>query len=354
LNGIILWCRRLLVLLAMLLVLVSILPLVQSNEWWIRVWDYPRPQLLVACVITLALHFWLLPGIRHWSFIILIALLTATAFHAWRIMVYTPVWPTEMASADTTDSDSCATVMIANVLMENRESQDLLTLISEKDPDILFIVENDSWWSRELHPVTSSYQYSIDQPQDDTYGLLFMTRLVAEDVQLRQLTDPSIPSVRASLELASGQGFNFFGLHPKPPRFGQDTTLRDHELMVVADEVRSEDGPSIVGGDLNDVAWSHTTRLFKRVSRMLDPRQGRGLFPSYNAKHSWMRWPLDHLFATDDFEISQLSLLRYIGSDHFPVFAEFCIRDGVANNNRSQDQMRGDDREEMHKALESK
>jgi len=353
LNRIKFWCSRLLLLLAVLLVLVSILPFVETNEWWIRVWDYPRPQLLVACVITLALHCWLLPGTRHWSFIISVALIMATTFHAWRIIVYTPVWPTEMAITDMTNSDSCVTVMIANVLMENRESQDLLRLISEKDPDILFIVENDSWWSRELHPVTSGYEYSIDQPQENTYGLLFMTRLVAQDVQLRQLTDPSIPSIRASLRLASGQVFNFFGLHPKPPRLGQDTTLRDHELMVVADEVRGENRPSIVGGDLNDVAWSHTTRLFKRVSRMLDPRQGRGLFSSYNAKHSWLRWPLDHLFATDDFELSQLAVLPYFGSDHFPVFAEFCFRDGVANDNRSQDQMHGDDRGEMRDTLES-
>jgi hypothetical protein len=39
------------------LVLVTLLPLVRSNEWWIRIWDFPRFQIagLAACVLTAAL-----------------------------------------------------------------------------------------------------------------------------------------------------------------------------------------------------------------------------------------------------------------------------------------------------------
>ena len=175
------------------------------------------------------------------------ALVLAGAFQLFRIGPYTPMWPVEMARAEPSGDGACATIMIANVLMENRESQPLRDLIGKEQPDVLFIVENDHWWSRELQPLAADYGTVIDQPQDDTYGLLFMTRLPSADVRLRHLTNSTIPSVRASLSLPGGENFSFFGLHPLPPRLGQETDVRDHELTVVAQEVRRQEGPATSG-----------------------------------------------------------------------------------------------------------
>ena len=95
-------------------------------------------------------------------------------------------------------------------------------------------------------------------------------------------------------------------------------------------QLRAHTDLAVVMGDLNDVAWSRTSDLFRRAGGMLDPRVGRGFYPTFNANYPLLRWPLDHLFVSPHFKVMQLDLLPDIGSDHLPIFFRLCLTEDGA------------------------
>lgn len=100
---------------------------------------------------------------------------------------------------------------------------------------------------------------------------------------------------------------------------GSDTYERDTELLIIAKRIRESRNPTIVAGDLNDVGWSVTSKLFRKYSGLVDPREGRGLFNTYNVSVPLLRYPLDHIFHSREFGLLSLKKLEDIGSDHYPL-----------------------------------
>ncbi|MGB1451000.1 MAG: endonuclease/exonuclease/phosphatase family protein, partial [Marinirhabdus sp.] len=106
------------------------------------------------------------------------------------------------------------------------------------------------------------------------------------------------------------------------PTENETSKERDAELMIVGKKIRQKNMPAVVCGDMNDVVWSRIARLFKKMTGMVDPRTGRGFFPTYHAGHWFMRFPLDHLFHTKDLYVGKMKRTKNFGSDHFAMYYE--------------------------------
>ena len=132
----------------------------------------------------------------------------------------------------------------------------------KKIPDIILLAETDEFWKSKMEPLHTTYPYKVLVPQSNTYGMCLYSKLPLSSSEVRFLIEPDIPSIRTNVTLKSGQQIKLYCIHPEPPDHKKSTTDRDAELVVVAKEIEKMTEPVIVAGDLNDVAWSSTTRLF--------------------------------------------------------------------------------------------
>jgi len=310
--------------LVVVIVCATLLPLSRHTAWWVRDLDFPRLQIaFVACAVLVA-EAVLLDMDEPVSAFLVILTAACLVYQGWWILPYTRPFANEVKLAVGGAPGERIRILTANVLTPNRQSDVLIALIRAHRPHVFVTLETDQWWQDRLDVLAPAYPYSMKCPLDNLYGMHVYSNLPLEDGKIQFLVEDDIPSMHAMVVLDSGRKVRMHFLHPAPPSPTEhdESTERDAELLVVAKSVAGLDTPVIVAGDLNDVAWSTTTRLFRKISGLLDPRIGRGMFNSFHADHWFLRWPLDHLFHSQHFTLGFIRRLPHFGSDHFPVLVE--------------------------------
>ncbi|MEX1011477.1 MAG: endonuclease/exonuclease/phosphatase family protein [Balneolaceae bacterium] len=356
-------------LLSFALIIATAIPLFRSNAWWIRIFDFPRIQIAALIGLTLAGYATLsyYGRLRPMEHLLAAFVGLAMVWQLISIAPYTVIYPVQMSDSSAENDSNRISLLIYNVLHDNRRVEALRELILDNSPDIILLSEPTQWWLEQLDGLEEEYAYTLYQPQENHYGMLLYSRLELEDSEIRFLIESEIPSIRTRVRLRSGTLVTLYGVHPRPPGIKirdekadgdveedtdrEDSDLRDAELLTVAKEVRDlGDAPVIVAGDFNDVAWSYTTHLFQRIGGLMDPRVGRGLFNTYDTESRFLRYPLDHVFATRHFLLVELRSLSDIGSDHFPIFVVLDYDPGASETNEVPQPDAGD-AEEAEEAI---
>ena len=303
------------------MIIATALPLLRSNAWWIRALDFPRLQIAFISAATLALYLASWDRSSPWQIVFAVLLALSLTYQAYMMFPYTLLARRQVENARSAEAGGSVALLFANVLMTNRDSQQLLAIIREEEPDVVLAVETDAWWQRELDVLARTYLHAVRQPQDNTYGMLLYSRLELVEPKVKFLIQDDIPSIHARVKLRGGALIELRCVHPRPPapQEAHDSTPRDVELIVVGRELKAKGAPAIVLGDLNDVAWSRTNYQFQDISGLLDPRVGRGFYHTFHARYPFLRYPLDHCFHTKHFRLVSFKRLRAFGSDHFPV-----------------------------------
>ncbi len=339
---------------AIIVIWLSFWSLIPSDQWWIRGADFPRLQILVVGFITFVLFLVLEHPWTWFNQLLFIGLIAALAYQLKMVLPYTFVWKKQVKQVkqDQLDPQRQISLIVSNVLTTNNQYHLLIEQVQTHQPDLVLTLETDQTWQNELAVIEADYPYRVAVPLDNLYGMHLYSKLKLSNTQVKFILSDEIPSIHTTVILRSGQPVRLYCLHPKPPSptEAKDSTLRDAELLIVGDQIKDLDESCIVMGDLNDVAWSRTTRLFQRISGLLDPRVGRHYVNTFHADYPFFRWSLDHVFHSTDFALVHMERLPHVGSDHFPVF--LILQTGrVFEHIQEELEQTEDDEEEAQEAI---
>lgn len=316
------------------ILIATLMPLSRHTHWLIRGLDFPRLQFSIFTAALLVAHFTFLDIQTISTKGLIFCTCLCLIWQLWWILPYTRLWPKEVSQSINSEAEKQLSIITSNVLTPNRSADSLINLVNKHQPDVLVTLESDQWWEDRLQVLKQDMPYSIKCPLDNLYGMHVFSKLPISEEEICYLVEKDVPSIHAQLKLPSGDKVRFHFLHPAPPSPTENTESaeRDAELMIVARSVAESNQPVIVTGDLNDVAWSATTRLFRKVSGLLDPRIGRGIFSTFHADYPLIRWPLDHLFHSQHFTLQGIQRLPSIGSDHFPLLTRLAYSPSQAHS----------------------
>ena len=317
-----------------LAVIMTLAPFIAVDYWWIRIFDFPHIELTLLTLAAIAAYF-LRFEIKRWQdYAFMTIMLICFGIQFVKIMPYTPLYAKEVQKpTEAVNKNTRLKIMMSNVLQKNTEYQKLIEEMKISDPDVAVFAETDDKWSDELaQGIGERYPYKSEAPLPNTYGMLVYSKLKLIDPRVKYLVDDSIPSIHALIELKSGDTIRMHAIHPTPPmpQHNPTSTDRDAELMKVALEVMDTNIPTVVIGDFNDVAWSQTTRLFKKIGGLLDVRVGRFFYNTFDEGSFVFRWALDHIFVTEEFRVEKIEAGPDVGSDHSHFMAELYLQRELA------------------------
>ena len=323
-----------------LAVFITLVPLIAADFWWIRIFDYPHIELTLLTLTAISAYF-IRFEIREWrDYVFMTVLIACFIFQFAKLYPYTPLYPEEVGKPTAAvNPETGFKIVTANVLQKNEVTDSLISEMKKVQPDIAVFTETNTFWSNAIkNGIGNAYKYKVEVPLPNTYGMLLYSKFELINPEVKFLVDDSIPSIHAEIKLKSGDKIQLHAIHPTPPmpQHNPSSTDRDAEMMKIALEARNSRLPVLVIGDFNDVPWSNTVGLFKDVGELLDVRTGRSFYNTFDAGSFIMRWPLDHIFVTEEFRVKKIEAGPDIKSDHFHFYAELFLQPELAKEQKPE------------------
>ncbi|WP_164103423.1 endonuclease/exonuclease/phosphatase family protein [Candidatus Laterigemmans baculatus] len=306
--------------LAAVVLLLTLLAFLGNSAWWLDVLNQGRMQYLTIALVLVVI----LLLTRAWSWLAIAV--AAAAINAW----FVAPWFWGAPESAPADADRDLRLMVLNVRGPSEDFEPVLELLRRDRPDLVVLNEVDPAWLEQIRDVSAGYEI-YDTPTQGKFGVLLLSRLPVESVEVETFTGRWSPSIVARLDMG-GQPAVLIATHPPAPLDSKTWENRNEHLQELAQYVGGRAEPVLVAGDLNITMWSpHFDELVEQAD-LSDTRDGFGLHPTFPASRwgldlPWpLRVPLDHVLATEEWTTLSCRAGPNVGSDHLPLIVDVALR----------------------------
>lgn len=292
---------------------------------WVVQWPgYLLRQITILLIVLLITRLYFQsPTWTSWDIAINILGIGTVVSCAWILIPYTRFGKRTVPS--TTTKDDGLSIVISNLQFDNTSYAKAIEVFRDADPDLLVLLELTPEWKDRLLNGLNGFNFKYLIARDDAFGMGVFSKHPIGDHRIYHIYN-STPTLQCTLDY-NGYSCDLWILHPKPPAPGDAETSEplDFEFRRVSDMIDGGEIPTIVAGDLNEVAWSRTTLNFLKRADLRDVRRGRGTVPTFPTYATWMAFPLDQVFVSKHWQVSEFSKLSNINSDHYPLVTRLVL-----------------------------
>lgn len=222
-----------------------------------------------------------------------------------------------------------ATLMVFNVRWSNERLDDVVALVTKRQPDVVVFNEVYRLNRPGLRALDAQYPYRLECWQSWPCDTLILSR--------KQLRDPFVTTKWNDVVLGFARvefdvgtcPVTLFAAHFNRPfpyhSLGSDAA-QYKQTGALAQAVREWSGPKIVVGDLNATTWSPVVRA---LSAAADGRALSGLSGTWPYfLPGVLKLPIDHVIVSRPQITASREILDTTGSDHSPVLTTLAAECG--------------------------
>lgn len=296
---------------AVLTAVFSLATVFDSLHQYLELFSHFRLQYLVVAVL-LAVFFALVRSRRY-----LVLMAAVAILNAWYVV------PWYLPQSDTARSGESFTIVLANVLRSNGEHNKLSTLLSEEEPDVVFLQEVTDGWAQHVG-LLQAYPYRHVVTDNGSFGIAVLSQHPFRNVQTVDSPPFGFATIVVVTEI-DGRDVTFTTTHPMPPlgRSGYDG--RNEQLAHIAELVKAQSGPRLLIGDLNTSMWGANYRKLVAGVGLRNAREGFGVIPTWPTHIPIAYIPIDHCLVSEELDVIDIRSGPYIGSDHLPLIVTLAL-----------------------------
>lgn len=284
-----------------------------------------------ACLGLLQIEHWFLQLFTHfvfqyvWLFVlfgILFFIIKKNVFGIlsilFAIILFSKIWPASSLENKISTSNHTLSVLSINLLSSNTNVEKVNRLITEKDADILVLIEYTSFWDR--NAAVKEYPYSIDEVREDNFGIALYSKYPFKREGIIDFTNSRFPMASTQIKIGN-EPLDILGLHYENPIGHRQKTVQKVQIQETIAFAQKSDKILIVG-DFNLTPYTKDFSRLLNEASLKDSRVGFGIQGSWPAFWSPFRIPIDHALLSKNIHIKHREIGPSVGSDHLPLYLE--------------------------------